>query len=151
MAPSAKIAFQDIGDEYGNLGVLGELSLYDDLFTQAYTAGARVHTNSWGGGADYNYMSFEVDKYTSDHPDFLVLFAAGNGGNMYSVPEVGYPGNAKNSLTVGSGQIRDQYTDQMFDTTTMSSFSSNGPTLAGRMKPGELIISSSNILFNILY
>ena len=137
MAPSAKVAFQDIGDEYGYLDVLGQLSLYADLFTQAYTAGARVHTNSWGSSAvEYDYMSYEVDQYTSDHPDFLVLFAAGNDGNMYNIPVVGTPGNAKNCLTVGSGQIRDQYTDQMHGTTTMSYFSSNGPTLDGRLKPG---------------
>jgi hypothetical protein len=44
--------------------------------------------------------SQEVDRYANEHPDFLVLVAAGNDGpNPHSVVS---PGTAKNALSVGA-------------------------------------------------
>ena len=53
-----------------------------DLFLQAYQAGARVHTNSWGGGefGAYDEQSHDLDAFVWEHKDMVILFAAGNDG-----------------------------------------------------------------------
>ena len=47
--PEARLFFQSLLDATGGLGGL-PLDL-DDLFEEAYQAGARVHNNSWGAAA----------------------------------------------------------------------------------------------------
>ena len=53
-----------------------------DLFQPLYDAGARIISNSWGSENVNNYdgQAQEVDQFMYDHPDSLVLFAAGNSG-----------------------------------------------------------------------
>lgn len=76
-----------------------------DIFDSAYAAGARVHTNSWGNnGGIYGQMSVDVDQYLIDHPDFMILFSAGNQGDS-GLKTVIAPANAKNCLTVGASQV----------------------------------------------
>ncbi|WP_157930419.1 S8 family serine peptidase [Glycomyces xiaoerkulensis] len=83
-----------------------------ELFAQAYDAGARVHTNSWGAAVDgvYNQNSRAVDDFMWRHPDMLILFAAGNAGvdadadGMIDPDSIGAPGTARNCLTVGAGE-----------------------------------------------
>ena len=58
----------------------------------------------------------------------LVLFAASNDGSEYGDASIGAPGNAKNVLTVGSAE------STTLPTTTVSYFSSRGPTSDGRLK-----------------
>lgn len=82
------------------------------LFDQAYTAGARVHSNSWGSAnfGAYDSMASQVDEYIWNHQDFLVLFAAGNSGvdhdkdGRIDPNSIGSPGTAKNCLTVGASK-----------------------------------------------
>jgi subtilisin family serine protease len=145
VAFDAKVVMQDVGDEGGNLPVLSYLSLEDVAFPAAYEAGARVHTNSWGGDSSYSVMSAEVDRYVTENDEMLILFAAGNSGNEYGFPYVGEPGTAKNALTVGSGQLRDNYNDLPFSEKTVSSFSSIGPVQFGQIKP-DIIAPGSNII-----
>jgi hypothetical protein len=74
------------------------LSMY---FPCALQAGARVSSNSWGGG-NYGYDAFSssLDQFTVDHDDMLIVFAAGNDGpGAYTV---GTPALAKNTLAVGA-------------------------------------------------
>lgn len=83
-----------------------------DLFQQAYTAGARTHTNSWGAPVDgvYNQNARAVDEFMWNHPDMLILFSAGNSGvdddsdGVIDPDSIGSPGTAKNCLTVGASE-----------------------------------------------
>lgn len=93
-----------------NLSVPSKLK---DLFGNAYTAGARVHTNSWGAAAAvgvYDSMAQQVDEFMYANPDFLILFAAGNAGEdadkdgRVDGNSIGTPGTAKNALTVGASK-----------------------------------------------
>ena len=84
----------------------------NDLFNQAYTAGARIHTNSWGApvAGVYNDNSREVDEFMWNHRDILILFSAGNEGldvdanGVIDTDSIGSPGTAKNCLTVGASE-----------------------------------------------
>lgn len=93
-----------------NLSVPSKLK---DMFGKAQSAGARIHTNSWGSaaaGGVYDSMAQQVDEYMHANPDFLILFAAGNNGEdadkdgRIDPGSVSTPGTAKNALTVGSSK-----------------------------------------------
>jgi serine protease AprX len=149
------------------------------LFDGAYADGARVHTNSWGGvkfGA-YDSLAQQVDEFMWDHPDFLVLFAAGNSGvdknadGRIDPNSVGSPGTAKNVLTVGASEnllaiggnqkfiheLRNadvNWPAEPIRSSKLSDniegvavFSSRGPTSDGRLKP-EIVAPGTNILSN---
>jgi serine protease AprX len=93
--------------ESGLYGIPGDIAA---LFAEAYDAGARVHTNSWGAplAGEYSQNARSVDAFTWTHPDMLVLFAAGNDGEdadadgQIDRDSMGSPGTAKNCLTVGA-------------------------------------------------
>ncbi|MCH7230266.1 S8 family serine peptidase [Glycomyces sp. L485] len=134
VAPEAQVYFQSIGQtvRWKSIEELEEVglrpfqepwpppanSLYGiphditALFAQAYEAGARVHTNSWGAPVDgvYNQNARAVDEFMWAHPDMLILFAAGNSGvdadadGMIDPDSIGAPGTAKNCLTVGASE-----------------------------------------------
>ena len=86
------------------------------IMNQAYSNGARIHTNSWGSSSSadfgkYTSQSEDVDdrahtydRYSSGYEGFVILFAAGNDGP--NTGTVGAPGTAKNSVTVGNHQNR---------------------------------------------
>jgi hypothetical protein len=147
VAPEAKIAFFDVGmTDHGYLVV----PPLEQLFNASYHHGARVHTNSWGNpGGIYGAMSYDLDQYVRKHPDFLVLFAAGNSGAM-GLFTINSPANAKNALTVGALQLRNVFNDAILDEeglSSVASFSSIGPTFDGRLKPdimgpGDYIMSA---------
>jgi subtilisin family serine protease len=127
MAPNAKVLFTDIGctDENGckchgvpcvcditffeecypdDSAVYPPLDLNEGLFPYAYQSGARIHTNSWGGGSGFGYgsSSREIDQFTWDHKDFLVLFAAGNSGGDHYYSSLGIEAESKNAIAVGA-------------------------------------------------
>jgi serine protease AprX len=97
-------------DPVGLRGIPGDLTA---LFQQAYLAGARIHTNSWGAPVegDYTQNSRAVDRFMWEHPDMLIVFSAGNAGvdtdaspGVIDEDSVGSPGTAKNCLTVGASE-----------------------------------------------
>lgn len=99
MAPKAKVFFDDI---YAH----GELSPPDDLeydlFDGPYTHGAKVRSESWGGDSIfYTSSAMEADSFTHHHRDFLVVWAAGNEGDM-GMFTIGSPATGKNMLSVGA-------------------------------------------------
>ena len=118
-APKAKLFFQSILDPRGGLcGLPSDLKL---LFEEAYQAGVRIHNNSWGafGYARYSVTSLDVDRFVADHPDMLIVIAAGNDGlavprvrggktsakaGFVDWPCVAAPATAKNGLTVGASR-----------------------------------------------
>ena len=118
-APKAQLFFQSIMAADGTLGGLPRD--LGQLFDQAYRAGVRIHNNSWGAFvfAQYGQMSRDVDRFVAEHPDMLIVIAAGNdaiavprarGGGMNSEegfvdwPCVAAPATAKNGLTVGASR-----------------------------------------------
>lgn len=55
-----------------------------ELFVPSYLAGARIHSDSWGGGYWYDSYALEVDSYVYENDDFLAFFAGGNDGQERS-------------------------------------------------------------------
>jgi len=150
IAPQAKLSFDDIGSNDGTLGGVPN-DLYTDLFPHSYAIGAKLHSNSWGASANiYEIMSSEIDRFTYEHDDFLILFAAGNDGPGPGT--LGAPAGAKNILSIGAGEndfasYPGNPDDKDFH--NLVDFSSRGPTPDGRFKPdvvcpGENIISADS-------
>ena len=115
-APEAQLVFQALEDSNGGLG--GIPDNLNDLFQPAYSDGARLHTNSWGGPTGpagnryggYTVESQQVDQFTWTHQDMVVLFAAGNEGTdqnsngVIDPDSIGEPGTAKNAITIGASE-----------------------------------------------
>ncbi len=83
------------------------------IFKQAYAAGARIHTNSWGDPETrglYNSETSEVDQFVWDNPDMVILFAAGNDGvdansdGRIDAGSISAPATAKNIISVGASE-----------------------------------------------
>ncbi|MDH3638571.1 MAG: S8 family serine peptidase, partial [Gammaproteobacteria bacterium] len=114
VAPDAELFFQSLLDASGGLGGL-PVDL-GNMFEEAYTAGARIHNNSWGADTEarYTFNSEEVDEFVWNHKDMLIVIAAGNDGradaNLHASSgfvdwlSVGSPATAKNALTVGASR-----------------------------------------------
>ena len=152
MAPGAKLVIQDAGWQVDNCGDLPGIGCpvvdLNPIFQQAYSQGARLHTNSWGDNENaavqnnYSAGSQDVDEFMWNHKDFLIFFAAGNSGP--GTGSVGSPSTAKNGVAVGA-------TQRSTSANSMASFSSCGPTADGRLKPditvpGSGIVSANNDL-----
>ncbi|WP_404428488.1 S8 family serine peptidase [Sutcliffiella horikoshii] len=149
MAPQANLVFQSIMDSSGGLG--GLPSNLSTLFSQAYSAGARIHTNSWGAAVNgaYTTDSRNVDDYVRKN-DMAVLFAAGNEGPNGGT--ISAPGTAKNAITVGATEnLRPSFGSYADNINHVAQFSSRGPTRDGRIKPdvmapGTFILSARSSL-----
>ncbi len=84
----------------------------NQLFQQAYTAGARVHSNSWGSAVagDYTTESVNADTFIWNNRDMVITFSAGNEGidansdGVIDNDSIGAPGTAKNVITVGASE-----------------------------------------------
>ncbi|RSL49572.1 hypothetical protein CEP54_012374 [Fusarium duplospermum] len=90
------------------------------LFGEAYDAGARIHTNSWGSALPpatkiqrpYNGKSESIDLFVWEHQDMTILFAAGNDGQDIDTDgeldgsinprSLGAEAASKNCITVGA-------------------------------------------------
>eukprot|EP01037_Dinobryon_pediforme_P018703 gene18703-19004_t len=134
IASGAKIAFFDIGVNDSAEDLLLPYELGDYLYPIAYAAGARVHSNSWGGGYWYDAYCMETDTYLFENQDFTIFFAGGNDGST-GIETVLSPALAKNAVAVGctdNGNANGQRIDNI------ASFSSHGPSPDGRLKPDIL-------------
>lgn len=83
------------------------------LFNQAFTNGARIHSNSWGydDHGYYNTDSRAVDQYVWSNRTLLIVIASGNSGadtnpanGLVDSMSVASPATAKNCLTVGASE-----------------------------------------------
>jgi hypothetical protein len=128
-AYAARIFFQDI-NVGGGLTVNPPSDYFNDLFGAAYDPNhdglydpalePRTHSNSWGSAdSTYDSGTAQVDEFMWVHPEFLILYAAGNNGP--AALTVGNPGTAKNIVTVGATENGDG------DPNAMAQFSSHGP------------------------
>jgi subtilisin family serine protease len=90
LAYKAKLVFQAIEQEmkwknpayyqkYGRYLLSGIPLDLTRLFSDAYRQKARIHSNSWGGGApgEYDSQSEQLDRFVWEHKDFCVLVAFG--------------------------------------------------------------------------
>ena len=145
MAPAAKIAVYDMGDKNGSLELPTNLA---HVMIPGMSAGAYIHSASWGRSANYDVISNAFDKHIASNPDMLVVVAAGNTGYEDRSGTILEPGNAKNVLTVGatlSAKSDLYYYDKGRD--YVAYFSSRGPTNDDRIKPdvmapGRTILSA---------
>lgn len=143
-------------------GLPGDLG---GLLGEAYQRGARIHLNGWGRedrGA-YGLDSRSVDQFVWNHPDMLVVVAAGNAATdtapadgVVDVGSVGSPATAKNGMAVGAseglrdlpGVWRDSWPEDFSvepiardrmagpeGARGMAAFSGRGPCADGRIKP----------------
>eukprot|EP00602_Paraphysomonas_sp_CaronLab_P006942 CAMPEP_0185025224 /NCGR_PEP_ID=MMETSP1103-20130426/8265_1 /TAXON_ID=36769 /ORGANISM="Paraphysomonas bandaiensis, Strain Caron Lab Isolate" /LENGTH=1079 /DNA_ID=CAMNT_0027558375 /DNA_START=206 /DNA_END=3445 /DNA_ORIENTATION=- len=100
LASNAQITMFDVD---ANDNFLNVPSLYNIALPPAYSAGARVHSNSWGtpGINTYTTKALDVDQFMYENTDFLFVVAAGNDGRT-GYTSVHSPGVSKNALTVGA-------------------------------------------------
>jgi subtilisin family serine protease len=129
-APKAKLFFQSLLDDQETLGGI-PLNLAD-LFKEAYDAGARISSNSYGTTtySVYRIGSMEIDDFVSGHRDMLIVRSAGNDGiainpvnsqkGFVDWLSMGAPGTCKNGLTVGAS--RSSRTDGAYTTGNFSDF-----------------------------
>jgi serine protease AprX len=174
-AHGAKLVFQAVEQRldwknpsfiqrYGRYLLAGIPADLKQLFADAYGQGARVHSNSWGGGdpGAYDEQCLALDEFVWQHKDFSVVVAAGNDGTdvdgdgKINPLSVSAPGTAKNCVTVGacenrrlafSAQTYGQWWPRDYpaapfnadpmanDPNQVVAFSSRGPTKDGRVKP----------------
>ncbi|MCB1032768.1 MAG: S8 family serine peptidase, partial [Acidobacteria bacterium] len=149
MAPGAKLVIQDGGFATDNCADLPGIGCpvvdLNPIFQQAYSQGARIHTNSWGDEENnpvkgrYTAGSQDADEFMWNHKDFLLVFAAGNDGP--GTGSIGSPSTAKSVVSVGA-------TLRASSANSMASFSSCGPTQDGRIKPDVTMPGSSIISAN---
>ncbi|MGH2570667.1 MAG: S8 family serine peptidase, partial [bacterium] len=102
-------------------------------YEDAHDDGARAHTNSWGddGTTAYTWWCVDIDAFSRDYEDDLVLFAVTNLSSLKT------PENAKNCLAVGATS---QAPNQQNHCT-----GGRGPTIDGRRKP-EIYLPGCGIL-----
>ena len=102
-----------------------------DAFYEAEKQGSKIHSNSWGSDnrSRYTGVTRDIDKYLWEHRDLLVLFAAGNDGDIRG--RLSDEATAKNVITVGSSDN----SRHGMDYNDVSWFSSRGYTTDGRIKP----------------
>ncbi|MCA9926841.1 MAG: S8 family serine peptidase, partial [Anaerolineales bacterium] len=122
-APAASLVFQsveDFADMKGQCALVYAdgyylLGLPDDvrtLYQQAYNAGARIHSNSWGSSQAgvYTLDSANTDDFIWNNPDMTITFSAGNDGvdnnadGVVDSDSTGSPATAKNVITVGASE-----------------------------------------------
>jgi hypothetical protein len=122
-APAAHLVFQAVEEYLQMKGLCGALypngyyliGIPDDLrplFQQAYDAGARIHSNSWGSDAqgDYTIDSANADDFVWTHPQMTITYSAGNAGidadadGVIDPDSIGSPATAKNVITVGASE-----------------------------------------------
>ncbi|KDN60949.1 hypothetical protein CSUB01_07318 [Colletotrichum sublineola] len=121
-APAASLMLQSFFVKFNwqwNSVLGGYPSDLGRLFAQAYEAGARVHSNSWGTPPSekdnfkqrpYDASAESIDRFIWDHQDMTVHFAAGNDGQDSNLDgrvnerSLGAEASAKNCITVGASE-----------------------------------------------
>ncbi|HUP40948.1 MAG TPA: S8 family serine peptidase [Vicinamibacterales bacterium] len=124
-APAARLVFQALEnwattsgfcktfygaqDGYYLVGIPSDIR---QLFQQAFDAGARIHSNSWGSDSAgaYTTDSLNADSFIWSNPDMAVTFSAGNAGidansdGIIDADSMGSPATAKNVISVGASE-----------------------------------------------
>jgi serine protease AprX len=185
-APKARLVFQAVEQEmrwkrnappdyrderYLLSGIPDDASV---LLRDAYNRGARIHSDSWGGGdpGAYDEQCRLFDDFVWKRKAMCVVVAAGNDGTdadgdgRIDTGSVASPGTAKNCITVGASEnLRREFDAQTYgrwwprdypaapyrdapmadNPEQVVAFSSRGPTLDGRVKP-EVVAPGTFVL-----
>ena len=160
-APGAKLVFQAVENYAVIAGICKALYGYTDgyylvglptdirqIFQQAYDAGARIHSNSWGSAAagDYTADSANADSFVWTNKDMVITFSAGNEGvdansdGIIDNDSTGSPATAKNVITVGASEnARASYPcdSNLSYTTCASQGGQNNPFTYGAAWPAD--------------
>ncbi|RHY43895.1 hypothetical protein DYB34_004236 [Aphanomyces astaci] len=130
-----------------------------DFMGPQLSAGARIFSYSWGlPGDDYtrvrtDFKSWrDFDQLVYNNPEILLVIAAGNSGDN-GTHTIASPAGAKNALTVGASLSSVESLASslacpaVFNPQSVASFSSQGPTTDGRIKPdvvapGLIVVSA---------
>lgn len=124
--------------------------LYNVLSNHA-AAGAFIHSNSWGeidraGATDYTVDATDVDAFSYENEDHLVIFATMN-GSKGSTPLLS-PENAVNVLAVGATELRQDWVNYWAGAERHGS-GRMGPTIVdGRRKP-EIMAPGCNVVSSV--
>lgn len=154
VAPNARIYATKIfnNDEYFEIR-----SSFDTLVSNAYTAGARISSNSWGAEAmgEYDSEAQFFDALTRDAVSgasglqpMAFIFSAINSGPFERT--IGTPATAKNVISVGANENSDQGVydrsgmgpNESNDLRDVAIFSSRGPMVDGRLGPTVVAIGT---------
>ena len=113
-----------------------------------YNQGARVMNNSWGstGNGYYGSGTRLYDQIIWNNKDYTICFSSGNANRKMDLPTectLGVTSGAKNIITVGASEsYRPEQGDGCYPDDGVhqgvTSFSSRGPCLDGRVKPDLL-------------
>ena len=124
IAPDANLVMYAL--EHDPTGYFGRQGSIYDLLSDAELKTARIAVNAWGSNGNYGYYTADsrsADQYVSNNQYLLPVFSVGDNGAS-GASYVTAPGTAKNVLSIGSS-----------NNGSVSSSSSQGPTLDGRIKP----------------
>jgi len=149
VAPGAKLAFCDIGNDKKDLLLPPNTELLATGRVDGMSTKAHIHSASWGSAINfYSFQARQFDDIIFGEEDLLVNVAAGNSGRFDALNTVGSPAVSKNILSVGASQSAPPGIDPKQDGPAyLADFSSRGTTGDGRMKPdlvapGETILSA---------
>ncbi|MDP2217702.1 MAG: PGF-pre-PGF domain-containing protein [Methanolobus sp.] len=159
-APGAKLVFQAAQKDTDSTASMSAIpENLSRMFQDAYDVEARIHSNSWGDITkigEYTAYAQQVDQFMWEHPDMLILFAAGNKGvdinkdGVIDKKSIISPATAKNCITVGASEnerfdivakwgtnfgnpINTDY--RVNNSEGIAATSSRGPTKDNRTKP----------------
>ena len=124
VAPEANLVMYAL--EHDPTGVFGRQGSIYDLLSDAELKTASVAVNAWGLNGNYGAYTADsrsTDQYVTNNKYLLPVFSVGDNGGSGS-SKITAPGTAKNVLSIGSSVNG-----------SVSSYSSEGPTLDGRIKP----------------
>ena len=124
VAPEANLVMYAL--EHDPTGYFGRQGSIYDLFTDAELKTARIAVNAWGSNGNFGYYTADsrsADQYVSNNPYLLPVFSVGDNGAS-GASQITAPGTGKNVLSIGSSTNG-----------SVSTSSSQGPTLDGRIKP----------------
>ena len=139
VAPGASLVVQRIFDTAGDYVAPNSFA---QLISDAWSAGARIGSSSWGEDSHgrYDIAAAEFDDAVRDasgepgDQGYLLIFSAGNAGPAPGT--IGSPAVAKNIIAVGASQSgRSDYSTYREGPDAMADFSSRGPCEDGRVKP----------------
>ena len=124
IAPDANLVMYAL--EHDPTGYFGRQGSIYDLLSDAELKTARIAVNAWGSNGNFGYYTADsrsADQYVSNNQYLLPIFSVGDNGGA-GTSQVTAPGTAKNVLSIGSSSNG-----------SVSTSSSQGPTLDGRIKP----------------
>ena len=142
LAPEASLFFQGILNNEGEIDPPADVT---SLYLPAFEANAYLYVNGWGTQRNaYLSNAAQTDAFIRRHPDFLVIFGAGNKGPANGT--ITAEANSKNALVIGATEnVRPAFGFDNDNASEMASFTSQGPTADGRLKP-DLVVPGAGIV-----